>query len=120
ACLFDSMRFPAGPSTMRAFHVTRLCRLPNVCAARASLALVLGVTLLAAGCGGSSGPGTAGNSRGASGGDGEIVIAMLPKLVNIAYFDACQRGAEQAAADLGVKLIYDGPTEPSGSEQNKF
>lgn len=50
----------------------------------------------------------------------QIVVAMLPKLTNIAYFDACHRGAEKAAKELGVKLIYDGPTEPSGSEQNKF
>ena len=48
------------------------------------------------------------------------VIAMLPKLTNIAYFDACHRGAQKAAEDLGVRLIYDGPREPSGSEQNKF
>lgn len=50
----------------------------------------------------------------------QIVIAMLPKLTNIAYFDACHQGAEKAAQELGVKLIYDGPAEPSGSEQNKF
>lgn len=49
-----------------------------------------------------------------------ITIAMLPKLVNIDYFDACKRGAEKTAAELGVTLIYDGPSEPSGSEQNKF
>lgn len=47
-------------------------------------------------------------------------IAMLPKLINIDYFDACKRGAQKTAAELGVTLIYDGPTEPSGSEQNKF
>src|SRR2546426_8557376 len=51
---------------------------------------------------------------------GKIVIAMLPKLINIDYFDACKRGASKAADELGVTLIYDGPTEPSGSEQNKF
>ncbi len=54
------------------------------------------------------------------GADRTITIAMLPKLVNIDYFDAAKRGAQRAAAELGVTLIYDGPTEPSGSEQNKF
>ncbi len=49
-----------------------------------------------------------------------LTIAMLPKLVNIDYFDACKRGAVKAAEEIGVTLIYDGPTEPSGSEQNKF
>lgn len=51
---------------------------------------------------------------------GKRVVAMLPKLINIDYFDACKRGATKAAEELGVTLIYDGPTEPSGSEQNKF
>jgi rhamnose transport system substrate-binding protein len=50
----------------------------------------------------------------------EITIAMLPKLINIDYFDACKRGASKTAQELGVTLIYDGPTEPSGAEQNKF
>jgi ABC-type sugar transport system substrate-binding protein len=51
---------------------------------------------------------------------GKTVIAMLPKLINIDYFDACKRGAMKAAQETGVTLIYDGPTEPSGAEQNKF
>ncbi len=51
---------------------------------------------------------------------GQLTIAMLPKLVNIDYFDACKRGAVKAAQDAKVNLIYDGPTEPSGAEQNKF
>lgn len=50
----------------------------------------------------------------------QITIAMLPKLINIDYFDACKRGAEKTAGELGVTLIYDGPSEPSGSEQTKF
>ena len=49
-----------------------------------------------------------------------ITIAMLPKLINIDYFNACKRGAEKTAGELGVTLIFDGPSEPSGSEQNKF
>ena len=51
---------------------------------------------------------------------GKTVIAMLPKLINIDYFDACKRGGAKVAEELGVTLIFDGPTEPSGSEQNKF
>jgi ABC-type sugar transport system substrate-binding protein len=60
------------------------------------------------------------NSTGDGTASAQPVIAMLPKLINIDYFDACKRGASQAAEEIGVKLIYDGPTEPSGSEQNKF
>jgi rhamnose transport system substrate-binding protein len=41
----------------------------------------------------------------------EITIAMIPKLVGIDYFNATERGAEEAAAELGnIRLIYRGPT----------
>lgn len=51
---------------------------------------------------------------------GKLRIAMLPKLKTIAYFDACHQGAKKAAEELGVELIYDGPSQNSGSEQHKF
>ena len=50
----------------------------------------------------------------------QMVIAMLPKLTNIAYFRACQDGAKKAADELGVKLSYDGPSDPNASDQNQF
>ncbi|MGZ8938052.1 MAG: autoinducer 2 ABC transporter substrate-binding protein [Limisphaerales bacterium] len=59
------------------------------------------------------------NQQGSASGK-QVTIAMLPKLINIDYFDACKRGAEKTAQELGVTLIYDGPSEPSGSEQTKF
>jgi rhamnose transport system substrate-binding protein len=80
-------------------------RLTTCCVAIALVASAL------SGCGGS------GSDDGA---DRPLTIAMLPKLTNIAYFEACRAGAERAADELGVKLIYNGPTEPSGEEQNKF
>ena len=53
--------------------------------------------------------------------DGDTIrIAMMPKLVGIDYFNACEIGAKRAADELGVKLIYDGPTTPSAPEQNDF
>jgi rhamnose transport system substrate-binding protein len=78
------------------------------------------VTLFAAGCG--KGPESAAPaaSETAEAKPSSITIAMLPKLVNIAYFNACQKGAEKTAKELGVTLIYEGPNEASGSEQNKF
>jgi ABC-type sugar transport system substrate-binding protein len=36
-------------------------------------------------------------------------MGMMPKLVGISYFNACRRGAEEAARELGVALNYDGP-----------
>ncbi|MEW6157206.1 MAG: substrate-binding domain-containing protein [Verrucomicrobiota bacterium] len=78
---------------------------------------------LITGCGQKSNPDSTSNSSTSppsASRDGRIVVALLPKLINIDYFDACKRGASKAAAETGVTLIYDGPTEPSGSEQNKF
>lgn len=89
--------------------------------ARNSLLAVLAFAL--GGCGSSSvdseAP-AAGQPAGPPPASDRVVIAMLPKLINIDYFDACRRGAQQEAGKLGVTLIFDGPTEPSGSEQNKF
>ena len=78
-------------------------------------------SLVIQGCG-SGDPASSGasSSSGADGGGRKIKIAMLPKLINIDYFDACERGARQAAGELGVELIYNGPTTASGSEQTKF
>ena len=87
---------------------------------RELLAACMGTSFaVAAGCGGTPDSDT-NTDKSLSSRDKEIVIAVLPKLVNIKYFAACRRGAQKAADELGVKLIYDGPTEPSGSEQNKF
>jgi ribose/xylose/arabinose/galactoside ABC-type transport system permease subunit/ABC-type sugar transport system substrate-binding protein len=48
----------------------------------------------------------------------QITIAMMPKSKGNAYFIACRKGAEVAAKDLGVKLIWDGPTDPDPAKQN--
>ena len=38
------------------------------------------------------------------------VIAMMPKAKGDPYFVSCRAGAEEAARELGVELIWDGPT----------
>src|ERR1041384_4565592 len=84
-----------------------------------AVAAAVGVSL--PGCGGKPSPDNSsdrGNTPKTTG--GKVVIALLPKLINIDYFDACKRGASKAANELGATLIFDGPTEASGSEQNKF
>jgi rhamnose transport system permease protein len=48
-----------------------------------------------------------------------ITVAMMPKSKGNAYFIACRRGAEEAARELGVNLIWDGPTEPDPARQNE-
>jgi rhamnose transport system permease protein len=52
-------------------------------------------------------------------GAGEVTVAMMPKSKGNAYFIACRRGAEEAAKELGVKLIWDGPTDPDPAKQNE-
>ncbi len=86
-----------------------------------SLALTLvNGSLLFTGCGKSADLSTTATTSPATPPKAAATIAILPKLINIDYFNACQKGAEKTAKELGVTLIYDGPTEPSGSEQNKF
>jgi rhamnose ABC transporter rhamnose-binding protein len=36
-------------------------------------------------------------------------IGLMPKLVGIDYFNACEKGAREAADELGVNLVFDGP-----------
>jgi len=54
-----------------------------------------------------------------SGNDDPIEIAMMPKSKGNAYFIACRKGAEEAAKELNVKLIWDGPTDPDPAKQNE-
>ncbi len=54
------------------------------------------------------------------GGGKQIVIAMMPKSKGNAYFIAAQKGAEEAAKELGVKLIWDGPTDTDAAKQNEM
>lgn len=48
-----------------------------------------------------------------------ITVAMMPKSKGNAYFIACRRGAEEAARELGITLIWDGPTDPDPAKQNE-
>ncbi len=49
-----------------------------------------------------------------------ITIAMMPKSKGNAYFIACRKGAEEAAKELGVTLLWDGPTDPDPARQNEI
>jgi rhamnose transport system substrate-binding protein len=52
-------------------------------------------------------------------GGAPITVAMMPKSKGNAYFIACRKGAEEAAKELGIKLIWDGPTDPDPAKQNE-
>lgn len=38
-------------------------------------------------------------------------IGMLPKFKGENYFDGCYVGAQKAAEELGIELVYDGPNQ---------
>lgn len=43
----------------------------------------------------------------------KLTVCLLPKKKGLPYFSTCARGAEQAAKELNIELIYDGPTDGS-------
>ena len=57
-------------------------------------------------------PATAPNTR--------VVVAMMPKAKGDPYFVSCRAGAEQAAKELGVEFIWDGPTGLDAAKQNEL
>lgn len=48
------------------------------------------------------------------------VIAVMPKAKGDPYFVSCRAGAEEAAKELGVELIWDGPTGLDAARQNEL
>jgi rhamnose transport system permease protein len=48
------------------------------------------------------------------------VIAMMPKAKGDPYFVSCRIGAEEAARELGVELIWDGPTGLDAARQSEM
>jgi rhamnose transport system substrate-binding protein len=51
--------------------------------------------------------------------DRKLVIAMMPKAKGDPYFISCKLGAEEAARELGVELLWDGPTDLDPAKQNE-
>jgi rhamnose transport system permease protein len=45
---------------------------------------------------------------------------MMPKAKGDPYFISCRAGAEEAAGELGVELIWDGPTSLDAARQNEL
>jgi len=49
----------------------------------------------------------------------KLTIAMMPKAKGDPYFASCRKGAEEAAKELGVDLLWDGPTDLDPAKQNE-
>src|ERR1043166_5537832 len=78
-----------------------------------------GIGLLLAGCGKNEAPAD-NKASGGGGGGKQVTVAMMPKSKGNAYFISCRKGAEEAAKELGVKLLWDGPTDPDPAKQNEI
>lgn len=49
----------------------------------------------------------------------KLVIALMPKAKGDPYFVSCKQGADEAAKELGVELLWDGPTDLDPAKQNE-
>lgn len=48
-----------------------------------------------------------------------IEVALMPKNKSDPYFASCRQGAEEAARELGVELLWEGPTDTDAARQNE-
>jgi rhamnose transport system substrate-binding protein len=46
-----------------------------------------------------------------------FTIGLMPKIKSIAYFNACNKGAQEAAKELDVDVVYEGPAKDDVDEQ---
>lgn len=73
--------------------------------------LVLSLILLAAGCGGDPGSGTANDAS-----KDEVVIAVIPKGTSHSFWKSIHAGAVKAARELGVQVLWQGPAREDDRE----
>jgi len=61
-----------------------------------------------------------GSMAGAQAASSKLIVAFLPKSKGNAYFISCKAGAEKAAKELSVELLFDGPTDSNAAKQNEI
>lgn len=83
------------------------------------LSILSASLLCVTGCGKKSETAPAGGAAPASDAK-QLTVAMMPKSKGNAYFISCRKGAEEAAKELNVKLLWDGPTESDPAKQNEI
>lgn len=57
---------------------------------------------------------------GGSGSGKQLLIGLLPKSKGNQYFVTVEKGARTAATELGVQLLFDGPTNTDAAKQNEI
>lgn len=78
-------------------------------------ALALAAVMTFSGC--TSRNDDAGSTAGSGDGDSKIKVAFVPKLQGIPYFEAMNAGGKQAAEELGIEWLYQGPTTADAAAQ---
>lgn len=61
-----------------------------------------------------------GGRHGSNAGGKHLTIAVMPKAKGDPYFISARAGAEEAAKELHIHLIWDGPTSLDASQQNEL
>ena len=59
------------------------------------------------------------SGKGATANGHKPVVALMPKAKGDPYFVSCKQGADEAAKELGVELLWDGPTDLDPAKQNE-
>lgn len=52
--------------------------------------------------------------------EAKLMFALMPKSKGNAYFLSVKAGAEKAARELNVELLFDGPTDSNAAKQNEI
>jgi len=52
--------------------------------------------------------------------ESRLMIALMPKAKGNAYFLSCKAGADRAARELNVELLFDGPVDTNAAKQNEI
>jgi len=119
---FSHVRQPTAPGVLEQEFDVRNSQVAVLCAAiLAGAVLVSGtnVWLVRSMSGGATTSPAAVPAGGGAAGKRPLVIAMMPKAKGDPYFVSCRVGAEEAARELGVELIWDGPTSLDAAKQNE-
>ncbi len=66
-----------------------------------------------------TGAGAQGANAAKPAGGKRAVVALMPKAKGDPYFVSCKAGADEAAKELGVELLWDGPTDLDPAKQNE-
>ena len=66
-----------------------------------------------------AGTGAPGAGAAQPSGGKKAVVALMPKAKGDPYFVSCKAGADEAAKELGVELLWDGPTDLDPAKQNE-